>query len=138
MESRAKKSIVKKTQDVNLSAKETQAEVKLNLQSWIKKGTVVEELKRILTASGTKDETKLKAIEMAFKYAGFEDVNKFAQTDSVGNDIVKSVNFDELKSLWMNELKTGKSKSLDENIEYLEKLDDKMINQMVDLNLIID
>ena len=56
MESRAKKSIVKKTQDVNLSAKETQAEVKLNLQSWIKKGTVVEELKRILTASTTKDE----------------------------------------------------------------------------------
>jgi hypothetical protein len=141
MESRAKKSIVKKSQDVNLSAKETQAEVKLNLQSWIKKGTVVEELKRILTATSTKDETKLKAIEMAFKYAGFEDISKIAQTDSVGNDIVKSVNFDELKSLWMNELKTGKSKSLDDDIEYLEKLDDKKINQIVeqnDLNLVID
>ena len=141
MESRAKKSIVKKTQDVNLSAKETQAEVKLNLQSWIKKGTVVEELKRILTASTTKDEIKLRAIDMAFKYAGFEDISKIAQTDSVGNDIVKSVNFDELKSLWLTELKTGKTKTLDDDIEFLEKLDDKKINTLIDqndLNLIID
>ena len=115
--------------------------MKINLQQWIKKGTVVEELKRILTATSTKDEIKLKAIDMAFKYAGFEDVSKFAHTDSVGNDIVKSVNFDELKSLWMSELKTGKTKTLDDDIEFLEKLDDKKINTLIekqDLNIVID
>lgn len=120
----------------NANARIVQSEVKIRLQEWIKGGVVEEELKNIISNPASKDTDKLRAIEVLTKLAGFEnEPAKISATDAEGNDIAAKVDFEELKALWMLELKNDKEVSLDENISFLEDATDEDIANLINENL---
>jgi hypothetical protein len=120
----------------NANARIVQSEVKIRLQEWIKGGVVEEELKNIISNPASKDTDKLRAIEVLTKLAGFEnEPAKISATDAEGNDVASKVDFEELKALWMLELKNNKEISLDENISFLEEATDEDIANLINENL---
>ena len=107
--------------EASKNARVVQSEVKLRLQQWIQGGVVEEELKNIISSPDAKDSDKLKAIEVLTKLAGFEQApQKIAATDAEGNDLVRTASFDELKVLWLNEMKRNEQKSIEENVHFLK------------------
>ncbi len=122
----------KAKENASKNAKIVQSEVKLRLQEWIQGGIVEEELKNIISSPSAKDSDKLKAIEVLTKLAGFEQAPaKIAATDAEGNDLVRTASFDELKVLWMNELKRETQASIDENVQFLREATDEEIDAMI-------
>jgi hypothetical protein len=120
----------------NANARIVQSEVKIRLQEWIKGGVVEEELKNIISNPASKDTDKLRAIEVLTKLAGFEhEPAKIAATDAEGNDLASKADFEELKALWMLELKQDKEVSLEENLSFLEEATDEDIENLINENI---
>jgi len=114
-------------------AQEVQSDVKIALQNWIKEGVVEEQLKQIIADPDTKQSDRLKAIDILTKLAGFEnEVVKVANTDSKGDDIpLYRTEFEELKAIWVTEIKKGMQKSLKDNVIYLDKATDEEILELI-------
>lgn len=120
----------------NANARIVQSEVKIRLQEWIKGGVVEEELKNIISNPASKDTDKLRAIEVLTKLAGFEhEPAKIAATDAEGNDLASKADFEELKALWMLELKQDKEVSLEDNLSFLEEATDEDIENLINENI---
>ena len=120
----------------NANARIVQSEVKIRLQEWIKGGVVEEELKNIISNPTSKDTDKLRAIEVLTKLAGFEhEPAKIAATDAEGNDLASKADFEELKALWMLELKQDKEVSLEDNLSFLEEATDEDIENLINENI---
>jgi Cys-tRNA synthase (O-phospho-L-seryl-tRNA:Cys-tRNA synthase) len=115
-------------------AQEVQSDVKLALQNWIKEGVVEEQLKQIIQDPDTKQSDRIKAIDILTKLAGFEnEVVKVSATDSKGDDIpLYRTEFEELKALWVTEIKKGITKTLKDNVIYLDKATDEDIIEIIE------
>jgi hypothetical protein len=101
-------------------AQQVQASVKLELQDWIKNGVVVDQLKIIIENPDTKQSERLKAIELLTKLSGFEVESVKTATTATSQDVgLWNADFEELKVIWVNEIKRGLDIPLKDNLTFL-------------------
>ncbi len=101
-------------------AQQVQASVKLELQDWIKNGVVVDQLKIIIENPDTKQSERLKAIELLTKLSGFEVESVKTAATATSQDVgLWNADFEELKVIWVNEIKRGLDIPLKDNLTFL-------------------
>ena len=101
-------------------AQQVQASVKLELQDWIKNGVVVDQLKIIIENPDTQQSERLKAIELLTKLSGFEVESVKTAATATSQDVgLWNADFEELKVIWVNEIKRGLDIPLKDNLTFL-------------------
>ena len=131
--------IAKKTREVQLDKVTVTNSVKSDLKSWISEGCLVEQLKKIVTSSESKDSDTLRALELTMKYAGLDFETKEDHVESTHN--MNNVSFEELKSIWIHEIKKNNVKSMEENVNILQnrdKLSNFIKEESQEINVVID